>query len=70
MAQLKTEGERIAKAIARAGVCSRRDAEKLIAEGRVQLDGEIVTTPAIKVTAENVILVDGKPLAEPEAARL
>jgi 23S rRNA pseudouridine2605 synthase len=64
------DGERIAKVIARAGVCSRRDAEKLIAEGRVMLDGEAVTTPAIKVTPDNVILVDGKPLAEPEAARL
>jgi 23S rRNA pseudouridine2605 synthase len=64
------DGDRIAKVIARAGVCSRRDAEKLIAEGRVMLDGEIVTTPAIKVTANNVIQVDGKPLGEPEPARL
>jgi len=70
VAELKTEGERIAKAIARAGICSRRDAEKLIAEGRVMLDGVPVTTPALKVTPDNVILVDGKPLAEPEAARL
>ena len=50
----KPEGERIAKVIARAGICSRRDAEKLIAEGRVMLDGEIVTTPAINVTENNV----------------
>ena len=64
------DGERIAKVIARAGICSRRDAEKLIAEGRVLLDGEPVTTPAIKVTANNVIVVDGKPLAPPEATRL
>ena len=64
------EGERIAKVIARAGICSRRDAEKLIAEGRVMLDGEIVTTPAIKVSGKNVIQVDGKPLSEPEPARL
>ena len=64
------DGERIAKVIARAGICSRRDAEKLIAEGRVMLDGELVTTPAIKVTANNVIVVDGKPVAAPEAARL
>ncbi len=42
-------GERIAKVMARAGVCSRRDAEKLIAEGRVGLNGEKVTTPATKV---------------------
>jgi 23S rRNA pseudouridine2605 synthase len=64
------DGERIAKVIARAGICSRRDAEKLIAEGRVLLDGEIVTTPAIKVTANNLIVVDGKPLSEPEPTRL
>ena len=65
-----SEGDRIAKVIARAGVCSRRDAEKLIAEGRVSLDGETVTTPAIKVGAHQVIAVDGKPLTEPEATRL
>ena len=70
MADLKTEGERIAKVIARAGICSRRDAEKLIAEGRVKLDGAVVTTPAIKVTQANIVLVDGNPLAEPEPARL
>jgi 23S rRNA pseudouridine2605 synthase len=64
------EGERIAKVIARAGVCSRRDAEKLIGEGRVMLDGVLVGTPAIKVTPNNVIQIDGKPLAEPEPARL
>jgi 23S rRNA pseudouridine2605 synthase len=56
--------------IARAGVCSRRDAEKLIAEGRVMLDGEPVTTPAVKVGAANIVLVDGKPIAEPEPARV
>lgn len=64
------EGDRIAKVIARAGVCSRRDAEKLIAEGRVTLDGETVTTPATKVGPDQVIAVDGKPLTEPEATRL
>ncbi len=64
------DGERIAKVIARAGICSRRDAEKLIAEGRVMLDGEIVATPAIKVTENNLIQIDGKPLAERAPARL
>ena len=64
------EGERIAKVIARAGICSRRDAERLILEGRVKLDGVIVTSPALNVTANNVIQVDEKPLAEPESARL
>jgi 23S rRNA pseudouridine2605 synthase len=64
------EGERIAKVIARAGICSRRDAEKLIAEGRVMLDGAPVTTPAIRVTEDNLIQVDGKPLSAPEPTRL
>ncbi|MBN9545633.1 MAG: rRNA pseudouridine synthase [Alphaproteobacteria bacterium] len=66
----KPEGERIAKAIARAGLGSRRDAERMIAEGRVMLDGEIVTSPARNVTENNVIQVDGKPLAAREPARL
>ena len=63
-------GDRIAKVIARAGICSRRDAEKLIAEGRVTLNGETVTTPAIKVTAAHIIAVDGNPIAEAEQTRL
>lgn len=63
-------GDRIAKVIARAGICSRRDAEKLIAEGRVMLDGETVKTPGIRVGADQVVSVDGKPLDEPEGTRL
>ncbi|HXR95776.1 MAG TPA: pseudouridine synthase [Rhizomicrobium sp.] len=70
MSEDKPEGERIAKVIARAGLCSRRDAERLIAEGRVQLDGETVTSPARNVTENNVIQVDGKPLDAPPPARL
>jgi 23S rRNA pseudouridine2605 synthase len=66
----KPEGERIAKAMARSGLCSRRDAERMIAEGRVLLDGEPVTSPARNVTENNVIQVDGKPLDAPEPARL
>jgi len=69
-ADKKPEGERIAKVIARAGICSRRDAEKLILEGRVKLDGVVVTSPALNVTGTNVVQVDEKPLMEPEAARL
>lgn len=64
------DGERIAKLIARSGVCSRRDAEKLIAEGRVMLDGKAVKEPGTKVAPHQVISVDGKPLSEPERARL
>jgi len=63
-------GDRIAKVIARAGVCSRRDAEKMIAEGRVTIDGAKVTQPGTRVATGNVVAVDGKPLAEPERARL
>jgi 23S rRNA pseudouridine2605 synthase len=64
------QGDRIAKVIARAGYCSRRDAEKLIAEGRVVLNGDKVTTPAIRIGENDVIAIDGQPLAEKEPARL
>ncbi len=62
--------ERIAKVIARAGLCSRRDAERWIAEGRVAVDGEILTSPAVTVGPANDVRVDGKPLPEPERPRL
>ncbi len=62
--------ERIAKRIARAGVCSRRDAEKLIGEGRVRLNGQVLDTPAVTVTDRDRIEIDGKPLAEREPTRL
>ncbi|MBV9686044.1 MAG: rRNA pseudouridine synthase [Alphaproteobacteria bacterium] len=62
--------ERIAKVLARAGVCSRRDAERWIADGRVSVDGSILSTPAVTVTAANDIRVDGKPLSAPERPRL
>jgi 23S rRNA pseudouridine2605 synthase len=64
------EGERIAKVLARAGVCSRRDAERLIAEGRVAVDGEVLTSPARNVTGRNVITVDGRPVREAERTRV
>jgi 23S rRNA pseudouridine2605 synthase len=64
------EGERIAKVLARAGVCSRRDAERLIAEGRVAVDGEVLTSPALNVTGGNAITVDGKPLRAAERTRV
>ena len=56
--------------MARAGLCSRREAERLIEAGRVMLNGEPVTTPAVNVTADDLIVVDGAPLAEPEPVRL
>jgi 23S rRNA pseudouridine2605 synthase len=64
------KGERVAKAIARAGLCSRRDAEAWIVEGRVAVDGETLTSPARNVTDDNVITVDGKPIAAKEQTRL
>src|SRR5438067_13936361 len=70
-APLSADGpQRIAKVLARAGLCSRRDAERWIAEGRVSVDGTVLTSPAVTVTAESQIRVDGKPLPEPERARL
>jgi 23S rRNA pseudouridine2605 synthase len=62
--------ERIAKVIARAGLCSRRDAERWIAEGRVAVDGEVLKSPAVTVTADSDIRVDGNRLPEPERTRL
>ena len=64
------DGDRIAKVIARAGICSRRDAEKLIAEGRVKVDGMVITSPALNVTTTNLVMVNDKLLAEPEGARM
>ncbi len=63
-------GERIAKYLASAGVASRRDVEKMIAEGRVTVDGRKLETPAFKVTGREKILVDGHPVRRPEATRL
>jgi len=62
--------ERIAKVIARAGLCSRRDAERWILDGRVSVNGKILETPAFTVTPADAILVNGKPLPAVEAPRL
>lgn len=64
------KGERIAKVIARAGLCSRRDAEAWILEGRVSLDGEVLKSPAITVTPKSKIKVDCKPLPQQEESQL
>ena len=63
-------GERIAKLIARAGICSRRDAEKLIAEGRVAIDGVSIATPALRVSPDCLVTVDGKPIPNAQPTRL
>ncbi len=62
--------ERIAKVIARAGICSRRAAEALIAQGRISLDGRVLDSPAVVVDADAKIEVDGAALPAPQAARL
>lgn len=65
-----TKGERIAKWLAAAGVCSRREAERLIEEGKVVVNDEVLTTPAFKVSARDKIIVDGKRVGPPEKTRL
>jgi 23S rRNA pseudouridine2605 synthase len=64
------KGERIAKVIARAGLCSRRQAEHWIAEGRVKVNGKAVDTPALTVGPHDRIAVDGRPLPARERTRL
>src|ERR1700738_2387242 len=59
-------GERIAKVIARAGLASRREAERWISEGRVRVNAQVIASPAVTVTAEDVVAVDGKALARRE----
>ncbi|PWC53644.1 pseudouridine synthase [Azospirillum sp. TSO22-1] len=63
-------GERIAKRLARAGLCSRRDAERWIAEGRVAVNGRTLDSPAFVVRPGDDVIVDGKPVPEPEPTRL
>ena len=69
-AETVTRGERIAKRLSRAGVCSRREAERWIADGRVTVDGAVITTPATLVTDATQITVDGKKIGEPDQTRI
>ena len=62
--------ERIAKKMADAGLCSRREAERWILSGRVQLNGKVLETPACVVGDEDTVLVDGKPLAQKSQTRV
>ncbi|GAY21478.1 MULTISPECIES: pseudouridine synthase [Sphingobium] len=66
----KNEPQRIAKLLARAGVASRREIERMIEEGRITLDGEAVSTPATLLTSLHGVAVDGNPVAAPAPARL
>ncbi len=64
------KGERIAKVLARAGVCSRREAERWIEAKRIKVNGKTLTSPAVNVLPGDTILVDGQPLPEAERTRL
>nr|WP_321445479.1 pseudouridine synthase [uncultured Cohaesibacter sp.] len=64
------EGERIAKIMARAGLCSRRDAENWIKAGRVSVNGKVLDSPAINIHTTDTVLVDGAPLPVRERTRL
>ncbi len=64
------EGERVAKMLARSGVASRREVERLIEAGKVALNGTVLTTPAVKVRPGDILTVDGKMVDEPEPTRI
>ena len=66
----RPEGQRIAKLLARAGIASRREIERMIAEGRVALDGKVLDTPATILASLKGVTVDGNPVAAAEATRL
>ncbi|MCP4209653.1 MAG: rRNA pseudouridine synthase [Shimia sp.] len=66
----KREGDRIAKVLARAGVASRRDAERMIEAGRVAVNGKVLESPALNVTGKDRVTVDGKPIGEPDHERI
>lgn len=63
-------GDRIAKVLARAGVASRREAERMIEAGRVAVNGKVIDSPALNVTDKDRVSVDGKPMKAPEPPRL
>ncbi|MBN9278116.1 MAG: rRNA pseudouridine synthase, partial [Hyphomicrobium sp.] len=64
-----SEEMRIAKALARAGLCSRREAERWIEEGRVKVNGKKITSPALDVDPSDRIEVAGQPLPDAEPIR-
>jgi 23S rRNA pseudouridine2605 synthase len=69
-AGLDGDGERVAKVLARAGVASRREVERLIEAGRVSLNGRVLKTPAVKIGPDDVLTVDGERIGAPEPARV
>jgi 23S rRNA pseudouridine2605 synthase len=68
--EAKTDRQRIAKLMARVGLCSRRDAETWIVDGRVEVNGVVLTSPALDVGPDDKVLVDGIPLPAAEKTRL
>ena len=64
------EGERIAKMMARAGVASRREAERMIIEGRVTVNGRKIASPALDILPTDQVRIDGKPMEAPQETRL
>jgi len=69
-AKPQEDSQRIAKYLARAGVASRRDAEKLIEDGRIKVNGKTLDTPAFKVTSQDKVLFDDKPVGEKQPAKM
>lgn len=65
-----TSGDRIAKVLSRAGVASRREAERMIAEGRVKVNGKVIESPALNIGPADRVLVDGKTVGAPDPPRL
>ncbi|SIS82221.1 23S rRNA pseudouridine2605 synthase [Roseivivax lentus] len=70
MSDTSPPGDRIAKVLARAGLASRREAERMILEGRVAVNGTVIDRAALNVTSADKITVDGRPLDAPEPPRL
>lgn len=63
-------GDRIAKVLSRAGIASRREAERMIADGRVKVNGKFIDSPALNVIPSDKIIVDGKPVGTPDPPRI
>ena len=70
MTEQPKQGDRIAKVLSRAGVASRREAERMIEAGRVAVNGKIIESPALNVSSSDKIAVDGKPIGTPDVARI
>ena len=70
MKEIQKEKNIIAKIIAGSGLCSRRMAEKLILDGKVSVNGNVISSPALNVSDDDCILVDGKPLNQKEETKL